>query len=314
MKRLLLLLFFSASLFASAQTLTLIELTSTASDGRGIFGPSAMHAIQGDNTERFMYDGYTTSITSYTLDANGEFTTPLNVYSSVGNFEQDARQFIYGLGDNGRFYNSSEEELLNVGLSSYLVEDVYAPLTAPGTEWVRGEGDLSSGFTREVCEYTFITQQAGSNGFTLTGIASGTLITVDRPGGPQSASSIIFWASRDFPALVDRGFYFPTAQHVVDAVNLFLETNGCHTCVDASASLNDLNEIFVLAGFESGLNDWARDNEDGTHDFVRRRDGSFQAYNNVPGETNENAVDASGNFIYKIPGNFPCVDDAINSL
>ena len=252
-KKLILLLIFSATTFASAQTITFVELTS--SDGRGTFvGPSAVHIIQGDDTSRFQYGDYQTSVSSFTMTDEGELTIPQGVFTSVGNFEQNYRNIWIGLGTNGRFYNpETEVELENIRLSSYLVENVYGGLTNPDSGWIRGEGDLASGFYRIACEYTFVSAELPGLGFTLTGVSSDTLITLDYPAdvrgpaGPRSSSTVIFSVSRDFPELGARGHYFPTAQHVIDAVNIFLEEVGCTSCITTTSMGGDINAAIIAA-------------------------------------------------------------------
>ena len=319
-KLLLLLLIFSASFASAQQIITIVELTSP--DGRGTFaGPQAIHAVQGDDISRFQYGDYTTSVSSFTMSNAGELTIPQGVFTSAGNFRQDYIDFWISLGANGRFYNPNTElELENIRLSSYLIENTYGELTNPNTGWVRGEGDLASGFSRVECIYTFVTVEVPGRGFTLTGVSSGAPITLNYPAdvrgpaGPRSSSSVIFSASRDFPGLVARGHYFPTAQHVIDAVNIFLENNDCSSCTNTVAEGGVMNALITAAepNYEAQGNGVWIDRDTRPNGFLAATWNSIEI-------DEENRmfileVDAAGDGAVGIRTSYECLEELLDNL
>ena len=257
MKKLLMLLVFSASMFASAQTLTLVELTS--SNGRGTFGPHAIHAIQGTDITPFQYEGYTTSVTSYTISGD-TFTAPEDVYRLVGSFGYSARDFIYSIGSGGRFFNATARlELEGVNPAAYYVDNIRAALI-DSDDWNILEG-YPSHDGREACGYRFLTTYAGGNGFVLT------RNTLDG-NNPR------LMLANEAPSLTYSGAYFRTAEDVITAVNDFLAVaTSCQPVDPCDLSVRSsvldkypaLNEGRAFGSYVAGTTDW---NPQGTENTV----------------------------------------------
>ena len=249
MKKLLMLLVFSASFFASAQTITLVELTSTS--GRGTFGPNAIHAIQGDDISPYVYEGYTTNVVSYTI-RDGVFTAPDEVYSLVGSYGYEARDFIYTLGLTGKFYNStSREELQGVRLSSYHREPLFVNLEAD-EEW-NIDPLAPSYFERRDCGFVFQVAEIGpSHGYPQFRLSRNTL-------AGDSYELLIARNFFDYP-----GTYFRSDADVIEAVNRVLIDSRCLTAptctLDTRSSVLDkypaLNEGRAFGSYVAGTTDW----------------------------------------------------------
>ena len=228
LKKLLLLLVFSATTFASAQTMTVVELIS--SDGRGTFGPHAFHAIQGDDLSPYVYDGYTTSVTTYTL-IDGVLTTPDGEYSSVGLFERESRDFIYNLGLTGRFFNATTSEpLQGVRLSSYHREPLFDNLEAH-PDWSRYE-EAPSYFIRRDCGFVFLVAEiAPLNGYNQFLLSRNT----------DAGDSYELIIARNF-GLGYPGTYFRTDADVIEAVDRLLVDSGCG-CTSTSDSAVSIDSL-----------------------------------------------------------------------
>ena len=242
-KILLLLLIFSATTFASAQTVTVIELTS--SNGGGIFGTRAMHVIQGDDISPYVYDGYTTSITSYTL-RDGVLTTPTDMYSTVGQFEVISRNFIYRLGLTGKFFNAeTHEELQNLALSSYHSGALFAEFDV-NTDWVLYP-EATANYERIVCDYVYRVAELGPNHG-----HNQFLLSRETIGDPASFEIIIARNYVDHP-----GTYFRNAADIIATVDQLAIDTGCTTCIGTDTPYEELNALISAAGFEAaGFTAW----------------------------------------------------------
>ena len=257
MKKLLMLLVFSASMFASAQTLTLVELTS--SNGRGTFGPHAIHAIQGTDITPFQYEGYTTSVTSYTISGD-TFTAPDDIYRLVGSFGHSARDFIYTIGPGGRFFNATAQlELEGVNPAAYYVDNIRASFIA-SPDWGILEG-YPSHDERLACGYRFLSVQSGSRGFVLT-----------RHTFDGNTPTLMY--ANEAPSLDYSGAHFRTADDVISAVNDFLAVaTSCQPVDPCDLSVRSsvldkypaLNEGRAFGSYVAGTTDW---NPQGTENTV----------------------------------------------
>ena len=231
LKKLLLLLVFSATTFASAQTMTVVELTS--SDGRGTFGPRALHAIQGDDLSPYVYNGYTTRVTSYVL-RDGVLNTPDGRFVTVGPFEEVSRDFIYSLGLTGTFFNAvTKEPLQGVTLSSYHRDPLFDNLEAH-PDWSRYE-EAPSYFVRRECGFVFLAAEiAPLNGYNQF------LLSRNTEAG-DSFELIIARNFFDYP-----GTYFRTDADVIEAVDRLLADSGCG-CTSTTAMGGEINALIIAA-------------------------------------------------------------------
>ena len=270
MKKLLLLLIFSATTFASAQTMTVEELTST---GSTTFGQSAMHIIQGDDLTPYVYDGYTTSIATYTL-RDGILTTPNGEYATLGSFENISRNFIYRLGLTGKFFNSeNNEELEGITLSLYHSDPLFAAFDA-NDDWVLYP-EATANYERIVCNYVYRVAELGPNRGYDQFLLGRQLI-----GDPASYEIVIARNHADHP-----GTYFRYAEDVIAAVDQLAIDAGCTTCIGTDTSYEELNALISAAGFESSgftawinrvgnANRWDRIEIDGDHFILETDTGS----------------------------------------
>ena len=270
MKKLLLLLIFSATTFASAQTMTVVELTST---GSTTFGQSAMHIIQGDDLTPYVYDGYTTSIATYTL-RDGILTTPNGEYATVGSFENISRNFIYRLGLTGKFFNSeNNEELEGITLSLYHSDPLFAAFDA-NDDWVLYP-EATANYERIVCDYVYRVAELGPNrGYDQF------LLSRQMMDDPASFEIIIARNHADHP-----GTYFRYAEDVIAAVDQLAIDAGCTTCIGTDTPYEELNALISALGFEAAgftawenrvgsANRWDRIEIDGDHFILETDTGS----------------------------------------
>ena len=270
MKKLLLLLIFSATTFASAQTMTVVELTST---GSTTFGQSAMHIIQGDDLTPYVYDGYTTSIATYTL-RDGILTTPNGEYATLGSFENISRNFIYRLGLTGKFFNSeNNEELEGITLSLYHSDPLFAAFDA-NDDWVLYP-EATANYERIVCDYVYRVAELGPNrGYDQF------LLSRQMMDDPASFEIIIARNHADHP-----GTYFRYAEDVIAAVDQLAIDAGCTTCIGTDTPYEELNALISALGFEAAgftawenrvgsANRWDRIEIDGDHFILETDTGS----------------------------------------
>ena len=299
MKKLLMLLVFSASFFASAQTMTVVELTSTASDGRGTFGPHALHAIQGDDLSPYVYEGYTTSVRSYTL-IQGVLTTPDDTYSTLGSFERVSRDFIYRLGLTGKFFNArTNEELEGVRLSSYHREPLFANLEA-NPDW--GRDPLApSYFERRDCGFIFQVAEIGP--------AYGHprfMLTRNTDDG-SNFEIIIARNFFDYP-----GTYFRTDADVIEAVERVLVDSGCAGCIGTNATLLEINTAIVAAesNYESQGNGTWIDRDVRPNGFLAATWNVIQ----IDGEQFTLEVGAGGDGTNGVRTSYDCLEELLDNL
>ena len=243
-KKILSLLIFSVSLFTSAQTMTVVELTST---GSTTFGQSALHVIQGDDLTPYVYNGYTTNVISYTL-ADGLLTTPDGEYATVGSFENISRNFIYRLGLTGKFFNAeTNEQLEDLELSLYHRDPLFAAFDA-NDDWVLYP-QATANYERVVCNYVYRVAELGPNRG-----HNQFLLTREIPGDPTSWEIII---ARNFDFVNHPGTYFRYAEDVIAAVDQLAIDAGCTTCVGTDTSYEELNALISALGFEAaGFTAW----------------------------------------------------------
>ena len=222
--------------------MTVVELTST---GSTTFGQSAMHIIQGDDLTPYVYDGYTTSISTYTL-RDGVLTTPNGEYATLGSFENISRNFIYRLGLTGKFFNSeNNEELEGITLSLYHSDPLFAAFDA-NDDWVLYP-EATANYERIVCDYVYRVAELGPNrGYDQF------LLSRQMMDDPASFEIIIARNHADHP-----GTYFRYAEDVIAAVDQLAIDAGCNTCIGTDTSYEELNALISAAGFEaSGFTAW----------------------------------------------------------
>ena len=240
-KKLILLLIFSATTFASAQTMTVVELTSNGGDA---FGQSALHVLQGDDLEPYVYDGYTTNVLTYTL-AGGVLTTPDGEYATVGSFENISRNFIYRLGLTGKFFNAeTNEQLEDLALSLYHRNPLFAAFDA-NDDWVVYP-EATADYERIACGFVFRVGEIGpAYGYPRFMLFRG----LESGGIPELLEAR---NSFDYP-----GTYFRSAEDVIDAVERLLVDSGCTTCIGTDASYEELNALISALGYEAaGFTAW----------------------------------------------------------
>ena len=300
MKKLLLLITLFITSFANSQELTLVELTST---GGTAFGDHAYHAVQGFDLSQFTYDGYDTSVTSYTF-RNNILETPNEVYLSVGVFGDNTRDFIYGLGLVGRFFNADTEvPLTGIALNEYHIEDHYAGFSLSGA-WYPVAG--GSQYRFDSCDYVFSATYFPGLGFQVN--------ATDSDLDPTSFQRI---QARTYGG---RGVYFQTSTAVVNAIDTFL-TDFCLECASTDSTLQEkyalLNDGRGFSDYVEGVTNWIPSlgnntiwtyqpvNGNGLFDQIIERDGNFILYKSVAG-------DAGG--LPAATGTYSCLADLVAAL
>ena len=255
---------------ANAQTMTVVELTST---GSTTFGQSALHIIQGDDLTPYVYDGYTTSVSSYTL-GNGLLTTPDGEYATVGSFGNIQRNFIYRLGLTGKFFNAeTNEQLEGITLSLYHSDPLFAAFDA-NDDWVLYP-EATANYERIVCDYVYRVAELGPNHGYNQFLLGRQLI-----GDPLSYEIVIARNYVDHP-----GLYFRYAEDVIAVVDQLAVATGCISCSGTDTSYEELNTLISAVGFEAAgftawinrvgnANRWDRIEIDGDHFILETDTGS----------------------------------------
>ena len=154
MKKLLLLLVFSASLFASAQSVDIVELTRTVSGTSDVIRhiyPSTT------NVASFTYNSEVLTSPTRSIYSLGINSLELNgiAYSMTGT--QTSRdwssyqRFVNDLGDNGKWYNSSNEEI-TIHQSQFITDNPFIGFA--DTDWNQVVGSPNV-FNMIQCGITF---------------------------------------------------------------------------------------------------------------------------------------------------------------
>ena len=309
MKKLLMLLVFSASMFASAQdshTMTFVELMSSTGSPT-LLSSRILHIYGGGDDARFNYPADYTEVskTEYSIEypTGSDFVTPDDRYSTLSEFWTNTNQFAASLGGaqgNGRFYNLGNSRRISVDPSLFLTVNPEAALVG----WnIIDESSRSRTLYMPSCRVFFtatVSQFQDGNGGQVDGYL---VLLYENSNGDASTGTYAGLLNPRTVGFDYPGTHFRSAEDVTRGVAAYLMT--CVPCTDAGSTLNALNPIFAAAGYSEGLNDWEKTNEDGTTDIIRRRNGVFQAYNDYPGDAAEQAYYA---------GDFTCVEQAIAEL
>ena len=154
MKKLLLLLVFSASFFASAQSVEIVELTRTVSGTsdviKHIYPASTASSTFDYSLGQYvnpMNSQYNLSATS--LDLNGVSYSLTGSQTATSDWASYQR-FVRDLGVNGKWYNSSNEEI-TIHQSQYVANNPFIGFA--GTDWI--VSDSSNAYYMTSCGITF---------------------------------------------------------------------------------------------------------------------------------------------------------------
>ena len=178
MKKLLLLLVFSASFFASAQTINVVTLTARQTN-------ATYHVYRAPSSIEFDYSslGRVASSVSHTL-SDGSATISGETYSIVGDGWDSFQSFASSIGDAGKWYNQYNREI-EVSLSSFTnIDSRYIPFINDNN-WNVASGS-SDVYIAVIGDYRFVAAYQ-SRGFVLTYWRSGVFQGTVNSGGTYSS-------------------------------------------------------------------------------------------------------------------------------
>ena len=241
MKRLLTILIFSASFFASAQLINVVELNSPTGAVKHVYEGSAngrFHYLSTDYTGDLEFEEHSTIqvINGLLITSNDHPDVEVAAgYQMLPGFVRSTAAYISSLEGHGIFYNDLDREII-LQPRNYLPpsEDPLQPLRA---EWESSHGESS--WQNIVCRNRY------------------------RLSYHPSGRTTVLWSEMNAAGeFVYRGsvIAFATVEEAYMAVQAhIIETNPCVSCTSTSAPHDVLNDLVVAAdpSFNTaGFNAW----------------------------------------------------------
>ena len=298
MKKLLLLLFLSATTFASAQRyITIVQLE--ASEGSTPEHPRVVHSYVGSDDGDFTYSSdYTeSSVATYTFNLGIPphlFTTPTETYHADLGFLNNISQFHSNLGIHGTFLTPGNRPAV-LNPADILEINPYDVLVG----WEPGTGvSEDRRWTYYACD--------GNSIFMLSLFGNGFAVTEITGRVPSALSAA------GYPASTHAGTVFGNLEDVIDAVNNRVAELSCGSCVNSSADYNRINSLIVAADAGFYFNDFTS-----WTDRETREDGFLEASWNeihVDGDQFVLIIETGGDGLSGTSTSYDCLEDLLDAL
>ena len=239
MKKLLMLLVFSASFFASAQELTIAQINTPS-------GETIQHVYVDRNDDRFLYqNGYSqSSVATYTFDeATSTFTDNSDSYRMLPSFLLPLRTTLRYLTSNdpsGYFYQAPSQNRILITPSHFLRDNQFVPLEDAGWDLLdEVSNSREVRYEIEICGQAYRAIYTSNNHFYIFihgGPRAGFLI---EEGNTQSRT-------------------YQTGAEVLAAVAAYADFIGC--CTSTANSPSDkypiLNDGRDIRDYVPGVTNW----------------------------------------------------------
>ena len=330
MKKLLMLLVFSATTFASAQRhITVVQLEASTGSTSVTYQRIA-HVYAGDREFDIPYgsDYRKVSTTTYTLNLNptpSSFDYDGDSYIASVPFLQNTQATYSSLGRNGRFLVPGNSRI-QIDPELVLNIDPYQVLLDNG--WRVGTGVTRGNrwnFYPANCDYRFQVSVEG-NGYAVTEIGPGydrvlALIARDEPYQTVSGRPAAIATSSEYESLFG-GSLWLNLEEIAEAVRIRAE-EVCNLCVSTSSTIDAkyalLNDGRTFSDYIPGVTDWIPTGLTNTEwNYVVDRRYHHEIHENTLAGTFTlyvNLLSGEGrNINLQTPRTFNCLEDLIAVL